>query len=104
MRPGIPLEPSDQPDDTPTLADRVKLTAQQAGQDLISIYGPGLQSFQRLLQAISGLQDTSGITVSCDKVLQINGLLFDATRAPFRINGRKWSIGYDLAAPGANSN
>lgn len=102
MNPGVP--PDRPPDETPDLADRVKLRVAQDNRDLISIYGSGLQSFQRLLQAISGMQDTSGVTVSCDKVIQINGLLFDATRAPFRVNGRKWSIGYNLAAPGAISN
>jgi hypothetical protein len=102
MRPGVPPEPN--PSDQPDLADRVKLVAQRGDQDLLSFYGPAQQAFQRLLQALGSMQDVSGVNISCDKIVHLNGIVFDATQAPFRVNGRKWSCAFNLAATPAASN
>lgn len=92
------------PPDPQSRAAFVRLTTRDSGRDLIDVKGPGLTAFQRVLQTLGGMQDVSGVTISVDKVIQFGGLLIDATKAPFRVNGRKWSIGFDLAAPGADSN
>lgn len=96
----------EQPDDPKdTRADFVKLQAKGAGgEDLLQLFGTGRQVFQRVLQVLAGMQNVEGVSVSLDRAIKLGGLVIDATRAPFRINGRKWSAASNLAAPGATSN
>lgn len=80
------------------LADRIK--ADLGGME---IFGPARAVFQRVLQAVSGRQDLSTISLGLDRSLKFGAVLLDATRAPFRVGGRKWSLAYDLAAGGAGN-
>lgn len=93
-------EPQQQPEDR---ADFVKLKVAPSAEPL-SFFGTGRQAFQRVLQTLSGMQDVSGVSVAIERSVVLGGLIVDATREPFRVNGRKWSMAFNLAAPGATSN
>lgn len=87
-----------------TRADYVELAAQNGGERLMPIYGPAANVIQRFLQLMAGLQDTSSVTLQFDRTVRAMGLVFDATKAPFRVVGRAWSMGFNVAASPAVNN
>jgi hypothetical protein len=77
---------------------------QSASPGAVNLYGSAATEIQRVIQALGALPDISGVTVQLGLQALPGVPLLDATRAPFRVNGRRWSLGYNLPATAASNN